>query len=143
MMSFSSSLHVGHMAEYEYELLDNVLTLEFRIEQAELMNFEFGINCDFKNSMGFCATQYLNNNTILQIDGDTVEFVLIETYKVDDYRIVHFEADLDVESIGEINIENKCFLMFDQDFKNRVIIDIGGFQKSYLLDSKKSSIHLN
>ncbi len=143
LVSLSNSFHIGHMAEYKYQLHENKLTLEFRIEHFELMNFDFAINCDFKNSLEQCTSNYLSENALLQIDGKNIEFNFTQTYQINDYRIVLFEADLANEAINEIKIENICFNLFDQDFKNRVIIDIGQFQKSYLLDSKRSTIHLN
>ncbi len=140
-MGLSSSMHVGHMAENKYELIDSTLTWEFRVESAELMNFDFAIGCDSKNDVQ-CISKYLNKFSMLEVNGELVEFKLLNAYELNDFLYVFFESEFQAASIEEIRVENQCFWLFDQEFKNRVIIDIGPYTKSYLLDSNKSDIYL-
>ena len=44
--------------------------------------------------------------------------------------------------IQNISIQNQCFYEFDSDYKNRIILNLDQFQKSYLLTNKKHSIYL-
>ena len=66
-ISFSSFFHVGHIAEYQYQLKDNTVYLRFTIEKQELLDFKLSKNCDVKQLTAFCTTKYINQKTLLKI----------------------------------------------------------------------------
>ncbi len=141
LMSFTS-YHIGHMAEYKYELNEQELTLRFEIEKAELLSYQISQDCDVRKMTALCTAKYLNQHTLLEINGKKVDFELQQSFTIDDHLIVLMEAKIEDIAIKDLSIENTCFLDFNPIFKNRIIVQMNQYQKSYLLDSKRNSIHL-
>jgi hypothetical protein len=140
--SVATPFHGGHLAEYYYQLDGKSLKLKFVIEKAELTGFEFEDNCDIRNKTALCAARYLNKQLSIKINGKKIEMELQSSYTERDHFIVRLSSEFNGASINEIVIQNQCFYEFDPDFKNRIILDVGRFQKSYLLNRERDKINL-
>lgn len=138
-----SFFHAEHLAEYNYQLNDDQLNLKFVIEKAEVDNFNFNSECDVKRMTSLCLTKYLNDKSHIKINGKTVEFKLDNSYIEKDHLVINLSANVTSDSINELIIFNNCFYEFNAKFKNRIILDVAQFQKSYLLTKKKDVIRLN
>lgn len=135
--------HAGHIAEYYYQWDGNYLNLKFVIEKAELTSFLINGDCDLETLTAFCTLQYLNSHSSLEINGEKINFELDHSYTDHDHLVIHLKSNSGITSINQINIYNNCFYEFDPGFQNRIIIDAGTFQKSFLLDKEKNKIHLS
>lgn len=138
-----SFFHGGHIAEYYYQLDGQNLNLKFVIEKAELMHYDFKDNCDFQNMTALCTAQYLKSHSKLQINNEKIEMELQESYTEGDRLIILLTTKWEGRPIYELTIENKCFYEFDSKFKNRIIMDVGSFNKTYLLNKTQDRITLN
>jgi hypothetical protein len=135
--------HGGHVAEYYIQLDGQNLNLKFMIEKGELMNFEFKEECDIKGMTALCTIQYLNKHSSILINDKKIEFEFQNSYSEGDHLIILMHSKWTGDVIKEIAVQNKCFYEFDHDFKNRIILDVGKFQKSYLLNQKQDKIELH
>ena len=135
-------LHVGQVAEYYFSLHENQLQMKFVIEKDELFNFEFEGDCDFKKTTSLCIANYINSNFIIKINDEKINLELGDSYTDNGHLIVYFMAKLKNVEIQNLSIQNQCFYEFDSDYKNRIILNIDQFQKSYLLTKEKYSIYL-
>lgn len=134
--------HAEHVAEYNYQLNEGHLSLKFTIEKAEIDHFNFKSDCNIKEMTALCLTKYINEKSYIKINGKTVELELNDSYTDKDHLVINLSAEVTASSIEELTIANTCFYEFNKEFKNRVILDIAQFQKSYLLTQKKDIIHL-
>ena len=134
--------HAEHVAEYNYQLNEGHLSLKFTIEKAEVDSFNFNSDCNIKEMTALCLTKYINEKSYIKINGETVELELNDSYTEKDHLVINLSAEVTSDSIKHLIIYNSCFYQFNTKFKNRVILDIGQFQKSYLLTKKKDIIHL-
>ena len=135
-------VHVGHMAEYYYTFDGSRVNLKFVIEKEELLGFDLKNNCDLRAIIALCTAKYLEQHSSIKINGEQVAFEL-ESSKTDgDHLIVYMNSSKDVEAVKEISIQITCFFEFNRGFKNRVILDLGQFQKSFLLTRDKNTIDL-
>jgi hypothetical protein len=135
-------LHVGQVAEYYFSLHENQLQMKFVIEKDELFNFEFEGDCDFKKTTSLCIANYINSNFIIKINDEKINLELGDSYTDNGHLIVYFMAKLKNVEIQNLSIQNQCFYEFDSDYKNRIILNLDQFQKSYLLTKEKYSIYL-
>jgi len=140
-MAFSF-FHAEHIAEYSYQLSNNQLSLKFVIDKAEVGAFNFNSDCDIKQMTALCLTKYINEKSEVKINGNAVEFKLNDSYTEKDHLVINLSAHISSDSITELIISNNCFYEFNAKFKNRIILDIAQYQKSYLLTNKKGIIHL-
>ncbi len=141
-ISFSSFFHVGHIAEYQYQLKDNTVYLKFTIEKQELLNFKLSETCDVKQLTALCTAKYINQKTVLKINGEALVFELLNSYTHKDHLIIEMKSKTNSISIENIHLTNTSFYEFNTKFRNRVLLDIAPFKKSYLLTKNMSSIHL-
>ncbi len=142
-LSFSSIFHVGHVAEYKYQLKGNSIYLKFTIEKQELLNFNLSEKCDVKQLTALCTSKYINKNSLLKINGEALVFELIKSYTQKDHLIIEMKSKLKSTSVQSIRVTNASFYEFNAKFRNRVVLDITPFKKSYLLTKNTHSIHLN
>jgi len=140
-LSFSFS-HPEHIAEYKYQLIDDQLTLKFVIEKAEIDHFNFDTDCSMQLMTALCLSTYLKNNSQLKINGELIELKLNNSYVEKGHLVIHLKAKIKASPIKELTIINNCFYEFNPKFKNRMILDVATFKKSYMLTNKKNSIHL-
>ena len=138
-----SFFHAGHIAEYSYQLVDNQLHLKFVIEKAEVDGFNFNSTCDVKRMTALCLSKYINEKTQVKINGKDIDFILNDSYTEKDHLVINLSANITSDSIKEFLIINTCFYEFNTEFKNRVLLDVAQFQKSYLLTKNKNEVYLN
>jgi hypothetical protein len=138
----TSPMHVGGVAEYMYTLEGSTLKLKFEIEKHELMHFNINDGCDMKKMTAFCTSKYIKQNTTTQVNGDTVVFSLDNSRIEHGHFILNMHTDLDSSQIHDLRIQNSCFYEYDSTYNNRVILDVGKFQKSYILKKGKEVIDL-
>ena len=138
-----SFFHAEHIAEYNYQLSDDYLTLKFVIERPEVDNFNFNSDCNVEQMTALCLTKYINEKSHIKINGKTVALKLNDSYTEKDHLIINLKAKVTLDSVKELIIFNSCFYEFNAKFKNRIILDVNQFQKSYLLTKKKDVICLN
>ena len=135
-------LHGAHEAEYHYELNGSQVKLKFVIEKKELMNFTKDADCDFQKMTDLCTWKYLSEKATLKINDQKIALELDKSYLEGDQLVVLFSGPWRQEEIKELTIQNDCFYEFDHHFKNRIILEIDRFNKSYLLKKKKNKISL-
>tara|TARA_B100000768_G_C11220365_1_gene350230 strand:- start:374 stop:799 length:426 start_codon:yes stop_codon:yes gene_type:complete len=138
-----SFFHSGHIAEYNYQLSNNYLTLKFVIEKPEVDNFNFNSDCNVEQMTALCLTKYINEKSHIKINGKTVALKLNDSYTEKNHLIINLKAKVSLDSVKELIIFNSCFYEFNAKFKNRIILDVNQFRKSYLLTKKKDVICLN
>jgi len=138
-----SFFHSGHIAEYNYQLSNNYLTLKFVIEKPEVDNFNFNSDCNVEQMTALCLTKYINEKSHIKINGKTVALKLNDSYTEKNHLIINLKAKVTLDSVKELIIFNSCFYEFNAKFKNRIILDVNQFRKSYLLTKKKDVICLN
>ncbi len=139
----TNPLHVGQVAEYYFSLHEDQLQMKFVIEKDELFNFEFESDCDFQKTTSLCIANYIKSNATIKINDKKINFDLGDSYTDHGHLIVYFITELKNVEIENISIQNQCFYEFDSDYKNRIILNLDQFQKSYLLTNEKHSIYLN
>ena len=135
-------LHVGQVAEYYFSLHKNKLQVKFVIEKDELFNFKFEGDCDLQKTTSICIANYIKSNSTIHINDEKINLELGDSYTDNGHLIVYFMAKLKNVEIQNLSIQNQCFYEFDSDYKNRIILNINKFQKSYLLTKEKYSIYL-
>jgi len=139
----TSSFHGGHIAEYHYQINGEILEMKFVIEKEDLLHFPLDKNCNHREMTALCTFQYLEKNSSLEINGEKIEMELHESFTQQDHFILLLKSKNKISTVEEISIQNNSFYEFDRKFKNRIVIDLGKFQGSYLLKKKKNLIHLN
>ena len=143
MLMTTNLLHVGQVAEYYFSIYENQLQMKFVIEKDELDNFKFEGDCDFQKTTSICIANYIKSNSTIKINDEKINLELGDSYTDNGHLIVYFTAELKNVEIQNLSIQNKCFYEFDSDYKNRIILNVDQFQKSYLLTKEKHSIYLN
>ena len=141
LISLVNTIHVGHIAEYHYQLDESHLRLKFVIEKEELLSFDFD-NCDLLNMTALCVANYISEHSTISINCKNVEMELQSSYTQDDHFIILLKSEFEISDITEIVIQNDCFYEFNDDFKNRIILDMDQFQKSFLLNQKRNRMQL-
>lgn len=134
------AFHGGDVAEYHLQLRGQDLTLRFMIDNEELMDFDFDEDCDIESMTALCTVQYLNKHSFIQINGKIVEFELQNSYTEGHHLIILLHSKFKEDVIEEIVIQNQCFYEQNKRFKNRIIMDVDRFQKSYLLSRDHDKI---
>ena len=139
---FLSFMHGGHMAEYFLTIENQSIHLKFSIEKDELMHYEINQDCDLVNMTSLCVAKYLKDNMSVFINEELVSFGLEGSFTENDYLIVNFKSVLSFNEVHQISIKNDCFYDFDPQFKNRIILDLGNFNSSYVLNKENKQIDL-
>jgi len=135
--------HAENIAEYYYQFDDDVITLKFVIENSEASSFTFDNDCNFQKMNALCVFEYLKKNSYIELDKKKINLELQNSYIEKGHLIVNLSAKINIKSIEEITIYNRCFYEFNSNFKNRISLNIKQFQSSYLLTNSKTLIHLN
>jgi len=138
----TNPLHVRLVAEHYFSLHEGQLQMKFVIEKDELLNFEFEGDCNFQQTTSLCISNYIKTNSTIKINDEKINFDLGNSYTNHGHLIIFFIAKLKNIEIQNISIQNQCFYEFDSDYKNRMILNLDQFQKSYLLTNEKHSIYL-
>jgi hypothetical protein len=139
---FLSIFHADGLAEYHFYIDQNYILLKFEIEQNELFHYTLNTNCSHEIMPTLYAFQYIQKNLEFKVDGNTVDFELVNATVLNGHVILNLQSIFPVEEIRDIQVKNTCFYEFNPKFKNRVRIDINEFQKSYLLVKDKNQLTL-
>ena len=142
LILMTNPLHVGQVAEYYFSLYENQLQMKFVIEKDELFNFKFEGDCDFQKTTSLCIANYIKSNSTIHINDEKINLDLGNSYTDNGHLVVYFIAKLKNNRIKNLSIKNQCFYEFDSGYKNRIILNLDQFQKSYLLTKEKHSIYL-
>lgn len=135
--------HVGHLAEYAYTSDGDRLRLTFSVEHAELRGLELVPGCDVEKTTALCVARYLQQHTSIAINGVQADMQLSGSAIKDGYLFVYMETSFQADVVREIDIRNTCFREPEGVFRNRVIVDIAPFHKSFLLTKEAEHINLN
>ena len=95
-----------------------------------------------KETTAICVSNYINEHTSIEINGKKVKFSLDESKTDHGHFVLYMKSELKSPDVSEIKIKNECFYEFDSKYKNRLIMNVAQFQKSYLLTKGKDKIHL-
>lgn len=136
------SMHIGHLAEYRYQLEGEQLKLEFVIKQEDLLHFDWSDNCNWSTTTALCLARYLNEKSRIEINGQALSLSLDKSYTENGHFIAHLSAPVENTTIKELKISNSCFWEFNPRFRNRIILEVGAFKGSYMLKRKKNVLHL-
>ena len=143
LLSGTLIAHGDHSASYHYTFADETLHLEFRIERSNLEHFKFDRQCEnFSTATAFCLAHYLEEHIVFELNQEVVDFGLESSITDNDYFILNMSAAIKEGEVDQIKIANSCFLEFDQEFENQIIIEKKGGIKSYRLDHANQSFSI-
>lgn len=136
--------HGGHMATYKYQIESSLILLEFKIESGVLDHFSLDETCEnYQSTTALCLVQYLQENTRLSVNGSEVAFELQSSRQDEDHFIIQMVARGDFSASGRLLISNSCFLEYDPEFENRIIVQKEDFAKSYRLDDQHQALKID
>jgi len=93
--------HPEHIAEYNYQLIDDQLNLKFVIEKAEIDSFNFKSDCPIQLMTALCVSNYLKNKSQLEINGEAIEFKLNDSYIEKGHLVIKLTSKYTVSPIKE------------------------------------------
>lgn len=133
------SMHGGHTAEFHYHIEGERLILQFMIDKHDLSHLDIDNGCDFDAMTALCVSKYIMQHSSMTINDKEIEFSLQKSYTDGGQLFVILSSPWEATLIKSLTIQNECFYAYDAEFKNRIILDMGRFDKSYLLnkDNKK------
>ena len=117
--------------------------MNFFIDRHELTHYTLDKDCDMEAMLTFCTAKYLLGHSSVYINGENVPLAFSASRIEKEHLIILFEGDLSGAPIEEIKIKNDCFLAFESDFKNRIVVDIGRFRAAYQMNKGRKEIVLN
>lgn len=136
--------HGGHMATFKYEITPTAIDLEFKIESGVLEHFQLEEECEnYQAATAICLMQYIREHSFLTCNGTEVEFQLQGSSENEHYLIIHLTARGDYSNSDRLTVGNECFLEYDSEFENRIIIQKGDFHKSYRLDHRHTELKID
>lgn len=97
---------------------------------------------NIKQMTALCLRKYINEKSYIKINGKVIDLKLNDSYTEKDHLVINLSTEVTSDPVKELIISNRCFYEFNPKFKNRVILDIAQFQKSYMLTRTKDVIHL-
>jgi hypothetical protein len=138
----STNFHVGELAEYYISQDGSSLQMKVVLEKSDILSLDFKPECDVLKTTALCVSNHISDNLTLQVNDEILRLELGDSYTEHDHLLLFFTATLLDEKVKSVSIENNCFYTFYKDYRNRIILDVGGFQSSYMLTAEKNSIHL-
>ncbi len=136
------AFHAGHTAEYTYSMEDKHINLNFSIDKDEFLMFNLDNNCNTKAMIAFCASRYLLSKSMLMVNGNEVKFELDNSFVQEEHLVVNLRSVDTIGSVDNIEIYNHCFFEVYPNYRNRIILDLEAYQRSYVLTQGKESIFL-
>ncbi len=134
LLSGTLFAHGGHSASYHYEFTGSTIQLEFRIDRSDLAHFELEDECEnFETATAFCMMRYLQEHIRVQLNQEEVAFELEGSRTENGYFILNLAADIPPSEAFQLTIANSCFLEFDPEFENQIVLERAGEVKSYRL----------
>ena len=112
------------------------------LEKDEILSLNFKPNCDVHKTTALCVSNHISDNLRVEVNNKLLQFELGDSYTEHDHLILLFTGELLDEKVKSLSIKNNCFYKFYDDYRNRIILDIDGFQSSYMLTAEKNSIYL-
>jgi len=140
MLTLSPVFHVGELAEYYISQEANNITMKVVLEKDEILSLDFKSDCDVKKMTALCVSNYILKKMTVEINKQILLFELGDSYIEDDHLVLFLKGKLKDENVKSINIINDCFYEFYEDYRNRIILNIGSLKSSYMLTSEKNSI---
>ena len=140
MLTLAPIFHVGELAEYYISQEGNMITMKIVLEKDEILNLDFKSDCDVKKTTALCVSNYILKKITVEINNKPFLFELGDSYTEDGHLVLFFTGKFKDENLKSINIINDCFYEFYEDYRNRIILNIGSFKSSYMLTSEKNSI---
>lgn len=141
LFPLSSPVHIGEVAEYKYYIQDSVVHLSFMVDIDELEDLKSSQPCDYANLLAFCTSSYVNKNATLFINDNPVEFEFESSSIRNNHLNIYFGSTTKLVDVNKISVYNNCFYNFNQNFKNRIIIDIEKYRATYLLDVESKDLN--
>lgn len=138
----ASMLHVGQMAEYNYSIVNDKVQLEITLENSEMKALHLSDGCDAKKMTALCVSNYIIENSVLNINGESVHFELTDSHIQDDHLVILLSSKESFESVNSVEIKQATFYEFFGAYRNRVILNLTPFTGSYMLTKDKNSISL-
>ena len=142
MLTLTSVFHVGELAEYYISQEENMITMMAVLEKDEILNLDFKSDCDVKKTTALCLSNYILKKITVEINNKLLLFELGNSYTEYGHLVLFLTGKFKDENVKSINIRNDCFYEFYEDYRNRIILNIGSFKSSYMLTSEKSSIEV-
>ena len=139
-LSATISFHVGGTAEHYFTQGNNQLELKIVIDKAELEAFDFTSDCAFKETSAFCLANYINECSEVLINGQVIEFQLDKATPSDHHFNLFLTAPKVNPPINSVSIRNTCFTEFNPEYRNRIIMDLGNWNNSYLLTKTENQL---
>ncbi|WP_435262721.1 DUF6702 family protein [Tenacibaculum sp. nBUS_03] len=141
-LAFPFVYHADGIAEYQYSINENHIILKFEMDKNELKHYSINKECQKNKMFDICISNYLLSHSNLQLNGTNIIFKFEESSVYKDHIIFKFKSKNTYQKVNQVKIKNNCFYNVNSKFKNRILIDIGNFQKSFLLTKGKDSILL-
>ena len=142
MLTLTTNFHVGELAEYYISQEGSSLQMKVVLEKADILSLDFKPDCDIHKTTALCISKHISENLTLEVNNKLLQLELGDSYTEDDHLILFFTGELLEEKVKSLNIINNCFYKFYDDYRNRIILDLDGFQSSYMLTAEKNSIYL-
>ena len=142
MLTLTTNFHVGELAEYYISQEGSSLQMKVVLEKADILSLDFKPDCDIHKTTALCISKHISDNLTLAVNNKLLQLELGDSYTEHDHLILFFTVELLEEKVKSLNIKNNCFYKFYDDYRNRIILDLDGFQSSYMLTAEKNSIYL-
>ena len=142
MLTLTTNFHVGELAEYYITQEGSSLQMKVVLEKADIISLDFKPDCDIHKTTALCISKHISDNLTLAVNNKLLQLELGDSYTEHDHLILFFTVELLEEKVKSLNIKNNCFYKFYDDYRNRIILDLDGFQSSYMLTAEKNSIYL-
>lgn len=133
--------HGGHMATYHYHWQEDHIALEFQIEQSVLAHVDLTDVCDnYASATALCLSNYIQSHSQLSYQGKAIVFDLDGAKKTRDLYVIDMIAMGHFPQQDSLELSNRCFLEYDPEFENRIIIQRNHETRSYRLDAEHSHL---
>ena len=140
LLSITSILHVGLLSEYYFYQEKNTLQIKVVLEKDEMMRLKFKSGCDVQKLTSFCISTHILKNLVVEINNELVYFEMGDSYSEKGHLIIYLSGRINNDNINSINIKNTSFYTYYSNYRNRIILDFGKIQRSYMLTASKNHI---
>ena len=142
MLTLTTHLHVGELAEYYISQEGRSIQIKVVLEKSDIFSLDFKPDCDIHKTTALCISKHISENLTLEVNNKLLQLELGDSYTEHDHLILFFTGELLDEEVKSLNIKNNCFYKYYEDYRNRIILDVEGFQSSYMLTAENNSISL-
>jgi hypothetical protein len=142
MLTLTTHFHVGELAEYYISQEGSSLQMKVVLEKGDILSLDFKPDCDVLKTTALCVSKHISDNLTVEVNNKLLMLESGDSYTEHDHLILLFTGELLDENVKSFNIINNCFYKFYEDYRNRIILDMEGFQSSYMLTAEKNYINL-